>query len=78
MDTLTHVNAILSSIGWLVLIGIVWSAARAFGRIDDSITKMATNHLPHLQESLTKLELHQEATTQALRDLHQDMRDLRK
>lgn len=77
MDTLGHISAILNGIGWLTLLALVWSAARSFGRIDDTISTLGSNHLPHMQESLTKMETQQAATTEAIRELRNDIRSLK-
>lgn len=78
MDALiSHISAILSSIGWFALILLVWNVARAFGRLDDAAKRAMENHLPHIQDSLTKIELHQETVGQELRGLRDDIRSLK-
>lgn len=70
-------SSLLNGIAWLTLLSLVWTAARAFGRIDDSVTKAMDNHLPHIQDSLAKLEIKQDAVAQELRGLRDDIRNLR-
>lgn len=77
MDTLSHLSAILNGIGWLTLISLVWKVARTFGRIDDTISALGSNHIPHLQDSLTRMEAHQSATTDAIRELRNDIRGMK-
>lgn len=77
-DLFQSILRILQLIGWPVMLGLAWRVAHWLGRVETkaetAFAKITGNDLEHIQGSLSKIESHQEAMLNEMRELRQDLR----
>lgn len=56
------------------IIGLFTSISNRFKEAEDTLTRMATNHLPHIQAELEKFNTQKERTNEILAEVRDDLR----